>query len=670
MGTTCSIRCSYAHNSDYINGVEPKGKPVPLGEARDQLDPRGTVRIACPDSATATSFTQTATLTRMDMSRTSAPSPTSPQRGNFANVTTSPTTEADLIASIEADPDDVSSFLVYADHLQGRGDPRGELIALMHAGASDDVHAQRADELLRANQASLLGKLARSASIRIEAWRLGFVDRVRIVADHDRHAVQLLDEVLDHPSCRFVRHLELLILGKRPSYVAVEARLLGLARPSTLTTLVLGKPGKHALSPELLGAFPRLTGQPAAWNAIAAAIGRVRGAGLGFAAEDVAPLALPVDGACTITPDAIARGLHAEVGRRKPIGLVTRLRATCAPAALDAYVAGLVTAAGRTPEEARTEWVYSAAALLGGPEAAAAIGGRLPRASARRAALPIDCLARMATPLATVEIFAATRLGDSRAEHADAVLDTLARQQSSDASTLLAHAGSDPGDASAPGVHARFRALDELIVEMLMATGWNTAFATAVELFARSPRHVWTHGLVWRAGHVLFALDARGAVGVTGDSIELATGAAVGLAHVAELPAGALDGWRAWQRERRPPFAQVDRGEGIDRRLLAALGAGSGRVRAPRLAWRVAVDALRERGYRGDVDPRAREVVRVAKRHVLRGVPHVVRIEPGYDSEGSYLHCWSTAHPLPPIVAFEAARDLTSTQAAVRAARA
>ncbi|MBS1122314.1 MAG: hypothetical protein H6Q90_4542 [Deltaproteobacteria bacterium] len=42
---------------------EPKGKPVPLGEARDQLDPRGTVRIACPDSATATSFTQTATLT-------------------------------------------------------------------------------------------------------------------------------------------------------------------------------------------------------------------------------------------------------------------------------------------------------------------------------------------------------------------------------------------------------------------------------------------------------------------------------------------------------------------------------------------------------------------------------------------------------------------------------
>ncbi len=63
---SCSVepdRFSPAENDEFTYGVEPRGKSVNLGESRDQLDPHGTVQIPCPDNATATSFTQTATVT-------------------------------------------------------------------------------------------------------------------------------------------------------------------------------------------------------------------------------------------------------------------------------------------------------------------------------------------------------------------------------------------------------------------------------------------------------------------------------------------------------------------------------------------------------------------------------------------------------------------------------
>ncbi len=50
-------------NADLTYGVMPKGKPVTLGEQRDQLDLHGAVTIACPQPETATTFTQTGELT-------------------------------------------------------------------------------------------------------------------------------------------------------------------------------------------------------------------------------------------------------------------------------------------------------------------------------------------------------------------------------------------------------------------------------------------------------------------------------------------------------------------------------------------------------------------------------------------------------------------------------
>jgi len=63
---TCSVepdRFAPDDNGDLSYGLAPKGKAVALGEARDQLDPKGHVAIACPDPADGTAFTGTAKLT-------------------------------------------------------------------------------------------------------------------------------------------------------------------------------------------------------------------------------------------------------------------------------------------------------------------------------------------------------------------------------------------------------------------------------------------------------------------------------------------------------------------------------------------------------------------------------------------------------------------------------
>ncbi len=60
---TCKLepaRFTPKENADLTYGVEPKGKAVDLEEARDQLDPKGQVSIACGEGSTG--FTQTAKL--------------------------------------------------------------------------------------------------------------------------------------------------------------------------------------------------------------------------------------------------------------------------------------------------------------------------------------------------------------------------------------------------------------------------------------------------------------------------------------------------------------------------------------------------------------------------------------------------------------------------------
>ncbi len=62
--TAAPTRFAPAQHADLTYGVEPNGKPVTLGEAtKDQLDSKGELAIACPDSDGKTTFTQTSEVT-------------------------------------------------------------------------------------------------------------------------------------------------------------------------------------------------------------------------------------------------------------------------------------------------------------------------------------------------------------------------------------------------------------------------------------------------------------------------------------------------------------------------------------------------------------------------------------------------------------------------------
>jgi len=112
---------------------------------------------------------------------------------------------AELEAAIVADPEDASAYLVYADWLQARGDPRGELVVVQHAleTAQGPAWAKlriRERELLTEHGEHLLGPVAAPRYWRHFDWRRGFVDRM--------HAAFVLDEgeqLIAHPSLALVR---------------------------------------------------------------------------------------------------------------------------------------------------------------------------------------------------------------------------------------------------------------------------------------------------------------------------------------------------------------------------------------------------------------------------------------------------------------------------------
>lgn len=74
--------------------------------------------------------------------------------------------EAELLAAIAAAPDDDEPRLVYADHLLGRGELRGELITLQCQLARTDAADQPFEPAIVARERSLLAKHA-------EAWTMG-----------------------------------------------------------------------------------------------------------------------------------------------------------------------------------------------------------------------------------------------------------------------------------------------------------------------------------------------------------------------------------------------------------------------------------------------------------------------------------------------------------------
>ena len=108
------------------------------------------------------------------------------------------TIEATLLRA----PDDIATYLAYADWLDERGDPRAELIRAQHAmQAGADTTAflalkKRVDELRRAHDHVWLGQVVADSSYRVRLdWRRGFVDGARIDAAEHASEPSLADLV-------------------------------------------------------------------------------------------------------------------------------------------------------------------------------------------------------------------------------------------------------------------------------------------------------------------------------------------------------------------------------------------------------------------------------------------------------------------------------------------
>ena len=146
-------------------------------------------------------------------------------------------------------PDQVESYLVYADWLSGRGSPRGELAVLQHAlETRPSPQLRRVELALRAaNRDLLVGDLARFGPQLRVGWRLGWIERAVLTLGRSRRgdASAVLDEalaeLLAHPSAAFLRHLALEdVASTRPVYQAALDRLAEAGGPPTLATLRIG----------------------------------------------------------------------------------------------------------------------------------------------------------------------------------------------------------------------------------------------------------------------------------------------------------------------------------------------------------------------------------------------------------------------------------------------
>ena len=146
------------------------------------------------------------------------------------HMTALETIERELRDVILESPDDLAARMVYADWLLERGDPRGELIALECAQATEDERGElRRRALWQHHRETWLADDLGSSGIdprRVE-YRCGFIHSVQIaaarlvevgpiLARHPIHTLRIgaraseLAEVADRPVLRTVRRLELI----------------------------------------------------------------------------------------------------------------------------------------------------------------------------------------------------------------------------------------------------------------------------------------------------------------------------------------------------------------------------------------------------------------------------------------------------------------------------
>jgi len=121
-------------------------------------------------------------------------------------------TEAALLDAIERDRDAAAPYLVYADWLLQRGDPRGELIVVQDelARTTDpERHAAlraREQAILDAHLSEWMGGEVRGPRIEL-TWRRGFLERLYL--DYREADAGGLARLMRSPLCRLVTRIDL-----------------------------------------------------------------------------------------------------------------------------------------------------------------------------------------------------------------------------------------------------------------------------------------------------------------------------------------------------------------------------------------------------------------------------------------------------------------------------
>ena len=122
--------------------------------------------------------------------------------------------ETDLLAAIAADPDAVEPRLIYADWLQARQDPRGELIAIQagRLAKPEDVQLQQRERELTTELTTGLILRARPNTVTtafIKRWHLGFVDAIAVAVRDIRLLRTTLREWFASPELAAIRELDI-----------------------------------------------------------------------------------------------------------------------------------------------------------------------------------------------------------------------------------------------------------------------------------------------------------------------------------------------------------------------------------------------------------------------------------------------------------------------------
>jgi uncharacterized protein (TIGR02996 family) len=154
-----------------------------------------------------------------------------------------------LLSAIAADPDAIENWLVYADWLTDRGDPRGELIVLELAIETKTANEEAIDRhraLLRDESAWLSPRLeAEAHHLGLELWR-GFIRTASVFGPPDDPPIEeTVAALLADPHACLLRRLEL----------EQNVNLLGSSRSTSVRELAIWAVTRELL---LASTFPNL----------------------------------------------------------------------------------------------------------------------------------------------------------------------------------------------------------------------------------------------------------------------------------------------------------------------------------------------------------------------------------------------------------------------------